>query len=315
MARQATKEKIDYKTGFSQNSLARTETITSKVEAITTIFNDLIREVRDIYRENQEYHQNNPEKADRLFQDYKKKANFNLPKDIKNHVFDIAVNTADLTNETGESFLRQQQNWQLRMSVAKNLSSIPDREKLEQLLNCEEAPLEKEITACLPKKPVKSIAPNNPFNQEYLNIAVKKLNLSESQQSGLHGMVIKFAKEANEEQSTNHLIKALAYCSKGDISFDKNFFKISKKDVLKTLTAPGKTAFQYEHNLIDLKKANEALQTRQEELASKNQDTQSRLERTESELLKLMAEFKKFKEQQNLPAHSASNNVVQLANA
>ncbi len=271
MARKSTKEKIDYTTGFSQDALARTEEIASKVQGMNTIFYDVIRDIRETYRQNQQEHQNDPEKADRLFEDYKKKANFGLPNDIKTHIFDIAVNTADLSDRNTELFDEQQKNWQLRMAREKQLSLLPDREKLEDFLKCEEPPSEKEVKASLPPKPIKSIAPGVKLSEEHLKIT-EKLNLEESQQKFLHGWTKDLAK--GEEKSTDHLIKALAYVSNEGVSSNK---------ILKILNSTGKLAFKYEKNLLILKKDNENLNKKQEA-------TQSQVDNLIAQMAELMAQ-------------------------
>ena len=137
---------------------------------------------------------------------------------------------------------------------------------MSEFLEREEVPTAKEIDKILPKKAIRSIAPNKPFSQEYFNVASEKLKLDNSQQMWLESTINELANDENGEKSTNHLIKALAYGTRGDISFDKNVLKISKYLVLKALNSAAKTTFMYEHNLLTSQEENDRLHDRLDQM-------------------------------------------------
>lgn len=287
MARK-TAQKVDYLTELDSELLLEIEEFSNDLSQFYTEIFLYASKVRDIYQKICNKYVEDLELANKLFNDYKKRGNFNLPTNLRDLVFDVAVNTKDFSEKLWELFVDRACKWRISTSKVKALSKLLDRGKLDEFLRREKVPTAKEIDEILPKKAIRSIAPNKPFSQEYFNVAIEKLKLDETQQTWLESRINELSSDDEEQKSTNHLIKALACGSRGDISFTKNELKISKNAVLKTLNSAAKTTFIYENNLLNLQEENDKLHDRQEQLELQNLNTQSQLDRMQEQLNRLV---------------------------
>ena len=288
MARK-TAQKVDYLTALDPELLLEIEGLSNDLSQFYTELFSYASRTREIYQKICNKYAEDLELANKLFNDYKKRGNFNLPTNLRDLVFEVAVNTKDFSSQLWESFVDRVCQWRISTPKVKALSKLSDRGKLDKFLRQEKVPTAKEIDEILPKKAIRSITPNKPFSQEYLNVAIEKLKLDETQQMWLESRINELSSD-EEEKSTNHLIKALACGSRGDISFAKNELKISKNAVLKALNSAAKTAFTYENNLLNLQEENDKLHDRQEQLELQNLNTQSQLDRMQEQLNRLMGQ-------------------------
>ena len=286
MARK-TAQKVDYLTALDSELLLEIEELSNDLSQFYTELFLYASRTREIYQKICNKYVEDLELANKLFNDYKKRGNFNLPTNLRDLVFEVAVNTKDFSEKLWELFVDRVCQWRISTSKVKALSKLKNIGLLDEFLRREKVPTAKEIDEILPKKAIRSIAPNKPFSQEYLNVAIEKLELDKTQQTWLESKINELVSD-EEEKSTNHLIKALACGSRGDISFAKNELKISKNAVLKALNSAAKTAFTYENNLLNLQEENDKLHDRQEQLELQNLNTQSQLDRMQEQLNRLM---------------------------
>lgn len=278
MAKIAAESKIEYTKMLDSQSLERAEAFASKLSKNYSQLYAYAEEAREIYREIRKQYSENLELADKIFDNFKKKASFYLPTNLRNFVLDLATNTVDYEPHFWQLFASKMCTWGLPLSKVRDLAKLENRYELEELLKSEDKPAGKEINAILPKKPLKSIAPNKAYAEEYVALVANKLGLSEDQQGWLKSEIIKqFNKGEEEKKSTNHIIKALVALSRGDMNFGTNQLKIPKSAILKIFNDAGKHMFDYEHHVQDLKEENQKLHERQEELDSKYRQTQFRL--------------------------------------
>lgn len=279
---------IDYKAELNEELLV-------EGQEIVQLLNQNYRDIFDVVDRMKTFAQkvkDNSEQGDLILDSFKKKAEFKVPTNTRNFVFSLAAQTEDFDSVQFERFVDQVCDWKLPTSTVNKITTIGDRKVLEEILEQEKAPSGEQLKSLLPKKPIKSIAPNRKFTAEHLELACQKLGLEDiGIRSNFEGRIIRLAAEKEEDISTNHLIEVLAKATKTAIATTQNDLNIDKRKVLKLFTAPGKIAYQYKLDAIELEIQNNKLTQEQERLSLENRQTNLQLNQLQEQMNNILQQI------------------------